>query len=233
MVNETGPSRGFDTALEHLTGEILAGRVTADGMFPSERELAEQLDVSRGAVREAIKVLQAQGIVTSQVGMRGGTRVVGSQGIALGRILRLHVALRAVSFSELTDTRVVLERAATTAAAGSASTADLEPLETLCDEMEEELTSGRFNELDTAFHVGIARIADNRLIRDLTIAIREAVASPILEAEERLPDWHSFRLRLMQEHRDILAALRSGDAALAADLAEAHVRGAHARLLPD
>ncbi|MHA6511918.1 FadR/GntR family transcriptional regulator [Tessaracoccus sp. Z1128] len=223
---------GFESVLDFLTGEILSGRVLPDARLPNERELAAQLGTSRSAVREAIKVLQAQGVVTSQTGPGRGTRVVASQGVALGRILKLHVALDAVSFEELTETRVVLERAAAEAAATHADDPALVELGLMADGMADVSDTALFNELDTAFHVAIAGLGSNRLIRDMTIAIREAVASPILDAEKRLTDWETLRRRLVAEHLGIHRALRLRDGAQAADLCEAHIRGAHMVLLP-
>lgn len=222
------PRGGFDAVLQHLTQEIESGRVGAGSLLPNERKLAEDLHVSRGAVREAIKVLQAQGIVTSRVGQGGGTRIATTQGSALGGILRLHMALEAISFQELTDTRVVLERAAAATAAGNV---DSDVLEELCARMEHEEEIDRFNDLDTAFHVEIARLGNNRLVRDLTIAIRQAVASHILIGERAVAKWEPFRANLVHEHRHIISALRSGDGNLAADLTEAHVRRSHFNLL--
>ncbi len=223
---------GFDTALHYLTQEILEGRASAGTRLPGERELADKLGISRGAVREAIKVLQTQGIVTSHVGPSGGTRIASTQGPALGGILRLHIALQTISFEELTDTRVVLERAATLAAASTLDAHTLNTLDELCDEMATAQEAVAFNDLDTAFHVEITRAGNNRLVRDLTIAIREAVASHILSAEHTVADWDQFRRALIHEHREIVEALRRGDGELAAELNERHVRGAHAALLP-
>lgn len=229
---ESQPRGGFETALHHLTQEILDGNVGAGTRLPGERELSEKLGVSRGAVREAMKVLQTQGIVTSQVGPGRGTRVASTQGPAFGRILRLHVALHAISFDELTDTRVLLERAATLSAATTMEDHTLDTLDKLCEDMEAVSDIDPFNELDTAFHVEIARAGNNRLVRDLTVAIREAVAGHILSAEHSVVGWDELRLSLVREHRGIVAALRLGDGELAAALAERHVRGAHAALLP-
>ena len=223
---------GFDTALDFLTSEILAGRVTKDSRLPNERELATQLGTSRSAVREAIKVLQAQGVITSHTGPGRGTRVAASQGAALGRMLKLHVALDAISFDELTETRVVLERAAAEAAAVNADDASLADQGRVAESMVTVSDTARINELDTAFHVAIAGLGANRLIRDMTIAIREAVARPILSAEERMPNWEALRLRLLAEHSGIHRALSARDGAAAANLCEAHIRGAHRVLLP-
>lgn len=220
-------SGGFETVLDYLTGEILAGRVAAGGRLPNERELAAQLGASRSAVREAIKVLQAQGVVTSATGPSGGTRVETGQGPAFGRMLKLHVALEAVSFAELTQTRVVLERAAAIAAASGQSLAEVRRLS---EAMVDVTDPAGFNELDTAFHVAIAAMGRNRLIRDMTIAIREAVAERILDAEERLADWEGLRCRLVAEHAGIVEAIAAGDGMAAADLCETHIRGAHEAL---
>ncbi|QXT61701.1 FadR/GntR family transcriptional regulator [Tessaracoccus palaemonis] len=217
---------GFDSALDYLTGEILEGNVAPGERLPNERELALQLGASRSAVREAIKVLQAQGVVTSQTGPRGGTRVATGQGVALARVLRLHVALGAISFDEVTSTRVVLERAAAEAAAHSIDDDGVRLLQGIVAEMQSTEGVEEFNELDTRFHVTIALLGANRLVRDLTIAIREAVAARILEGE-RESDWEPLRTRLNEEHAGILEALRMRDGRLATERCEAHIRGAH------
>jgi len=217
---------GFESALDYLTGEILEGNVAPGERLPNERELASQLGASRSAVREAIKVLQAQGVVTSQTGPRGGTRVATGQGVALARVLRLHVALGAISFDEVTSTRVVLERAAAEAAAHSIDDDGVRLLQEIVAEMQSTEGVEEFNELDTRFHVTIALLGANRLVRDLTIAIREAVEARILEGE-RERDWGPLRTRLNEEHAGILEALRMRDGRLATERCEAHIRGAH------
>lgn len=217
---------GFESALDYLTGEILEGNVAPGERLPNERELASQLGASRSAVREAIKVLQAQGVVTSQTGPRGGTRVATGQGVALARVLRLHVALGAISFDEVTSTRVVLERAAAEAAVHSIDDDGVRLLQEIVAEMQSTEGVEEFNELDTRFHVTIALLGANRLVRDLTIAIREAVEARILEGE-RESDWEPLRTRLNEEHAGILEALRMRDGRLATERCEAHIRGAH------
>ena len=228
----TDTTHGFEGVLDYLTNEILEGRVVPGDRLPNERVLAAQLGASRSAVREAIKVLNAQGVLTSLAGPGGGTRVAAQQGDALGRMLRLHVALDAISFAEVTETRVVLERAAAMAAAEQRDDAGLAELAAIIAAMWATPDAARFNSLDTSFHVTIAGLGANRLIRDVTVAIRQAVARPILNAEVVLPDWEGLRAQLNVEHTAILEALRLGDGALAADRVEAHIRQAHEALLP-
>jgi DNA-binding GntR family transcriptional regulator len=68
-------------------------------------------------------------------------------------------------------------------------------------------------------------------MRDITVAIREAVAERILVAERELDAWPRFRDRLNQQHRAILEAIRQGDGDLAAERVDRHIREAHRVLL--
>lgn len=172
--------------MRHIDDEILAGRWVNGSRLPPERELAASLSVSRGAVREAIRALEAQGILSSGTGRSNGTRVDARPSDAMGRILRLQLALDVVSFADLTETRIALEKAACAAAAKVRAPVPLTRATDLLVQMHDAMQSDSFNALDTAFHVALAEAGDNRLMRDLTVAIREAVHLPILEAEHSL-----------------------------------------------
>lgn len=221
---------GFETVMTFLTDAILDRTYAAGSRLPTERQLAADLNVSRSAVREAIKVLQAQGIITTGAGPAHGTRIATSPSAAFGRMLRLHLALGSTDFGELTDTRVVLERAAVSAAARRATPEALEAARTLAWRMTLVTGSREFNQLDTDFHVALAVVGANRLISDFTVAIRQAVAPVIRDAQTTLTDWEALRRRLATEHLEILAAVTEGREADAADLTERHIRGAHAAL---
>lgn len=228
---------GFETALGHISEAILNGVYRAGSRLPAERAFAVQLGVSRGAVREAFKVLQAQGIITSGVGPGQGTRIAAQQGSAFGRMLRLHLALHSTTYDDLTETRILLERGAAASAArvvasGKADPEVLQRVRDLTSEMERNRDAEPFNALDTAFHVGIAELGENLLVRDLTVAIRESVASTIRQAEAMVPDWEAFRAELVEEHRMILAAIEAGDPSRASQATEDHIRSAHSVLLP-
>ena len=87
-----------------------------------------------------------------------------------------------------------------------------------------------FNELDTAFHLTMARMGHNRLVRDLTVAIRETVTSLLLAAEHVAPEWDRLRDELTAEHRAIVAAIRAGDVERAGRLSAEHIQHSHAAL---
>lgn len=222
---------GFDVALGHIDAQILAGVYSNGTRLPAERDLATQLGVSRGAVREAIRVLQAQGILVSGTGRGNGTRVQARPSNAIGRILRLQLALDVVSFADLTETRVALERAACAAAARRREPEPLARAGALLEQMREVVSPAPFNELDTDFHVALAEAGDNRLMSNLTVAIRKSVENPISAAERENTGWAELRRMLVGQHERMLEAIMAGDADRAAELSEEHIRVAYEKLL--
>ena len=220
---------GYEVVLDYLTGEILQGHVAPGTRLPNERELASRLGASRSAVREAMKVLRAQGVIVTLPGAAGGTRVASEPGDAFGHMLKLHVALDTISNREHTHTRMVLERASAEVAAEQPDETALAELDGLVAQMI-DTPALAFNDLDTAFHLTMARMGHNRLVRDLTVAIRETVTSLLLAAEHVAPDWDTLRDELTAEHRAIVEAIRAGDVDLAGRLSAEHIRHSHAAL---
>ena len=231
----TGSShrQAHQVVLAHVEKQLLTGQLHKGDQLPPERELALTLGVSRSAVREAIRVLQAQGLVASRPGPGRGTRLSDFQGEALGRLFSLHLALASTSISDLTETRIALERATASLAARNAKPARLRAVERRLLAMESTLDLDAFNELDTEFHVEIARAGNNPLIANLTAAIRQALRDPIRAASLAMGDWLDFRADLVTQHRQIYETIRSGDQAHAATVMEAHIRTAYSVLKLD
>lgn len=228
---QDSPQRGFRVVLDHLEAAVLSGDLRAGDTLPPERELAAGLGVSRTAVREAIRALQAQGIISSEVGQQGGTRVTARAGEALKRLLRLHVAVANFPVSDLTEVRVALERASVKAACEQPSADQIAQLRVVLDRMAGDLDEDAFNELDTEYHVLIAQAGANSLATDLTVAVREALREPILAAERRLASWPAFRGTLMEQHEAILGAIVARDSARAQTIIENHIRTSYAILM--
>ena len=99
--------------------------------------------------------------------------------------------------------------------------------------MESTLDLDTFNELDTEFHVEIARAGNNPFIANLTAAIRQALRDPIRAASLAMDDWQELRADLVTQHRQIYETIRSGDHVRAATVMEAHIRTAYSVLKLD
>lgn len=223
----------YELVLARIEEQLISGELRPGDRLPPERELATMLGASRQAVREALRVLQAQGVIRSQqgTGAESGTVVVPAPASALTRLLKVHLAVASFPIGDLTEARVMLERTSADAAARLRDPAGLARTAAALDAMDDPgVDQDRFNELDTAFHVAIAESGGNRLVSELTVAIRESIKPALLTAIRSEPDWPGLRARLRREHRGIHEAIEAGDGSAAADRTEAHVRGFHARM---
>ncbi|MER7399784.1 GntR family transcriptional regulator [Streptomyces sp. NPDC000151] len=234
-------SRTHELVLESIEERVLAGELKAGDRLPPERELAPVLGVSRSALREALRVLETIGVLVAQAG-RGpdaGARIVRNPDDALGRLLRLHFALGSYCLEDVLEARVTLERssfqaAAEHAAAEHAAAAGLDEAAELVARMgAPDVSVPEFNDLDTRFHVQIARSSGNALTSTLTSAVRESVRPLILRALEAAEDWPATAAALNAEHTELLRLVRAGDGADAADLVERHIRGLHGTLVEE
>ena len=219
--------RTHEQVVEQIQNKILGGELTVGAKLPSERELVDVLGVSRSSVREALRALEAMGIIEAQggSGRDSGSVISGRSTEALGTLLRLHVALAGIAVEDLIDVRVQLERHAATGAAVHRNDEDIARLRSLVDSMQpSRVSSAEFNELDTEFHVSIARSSGNGLTTTLMQALRDAVKSQMVRAFTSVDDWRSVGERLVAEHYAIVDAIETGRASDAADLVEAHIR---------
>src|SRR6478735_4634952 len=128
--------RTHQLVLHWIEDRLSAGDLAVGGRLPAERALAEQLQVSRTSVREAIRILEAMGVVRSGVGSGpdAGTVVISDPTAALGSALRLHVATQHLPVADIVETRVLLESWA--AARARADAPELEQAAALLDEMD-------------------------------------------------------------------------------------------------
>ena len=222
-------SRAYELVVDQVEEQILAGALRVGDRLPGERELAARLEVSRAAVREAMRTLEAQGVVRAGVGSGpdAGTVVSALPSAALTRLLRLHVALNNFALHDVVEARVMLERYSARLAADRPDPARLDELRGSLEEMDGETDRVAFNDLDTAFHIAIAEAGGNRLVADMTTAIRDSVRPAVLRSFEGLgDDWPAMAERLRREHRAIYAAVAAGDPAAATCLIEDHIRSA-------
>lgn len=220
----------YEIVLRHIEAGILSGEHRAGDQLPTERDLATQLSVSRSAVREAMRVLQTQGLITSSTGPGRGTRIAPSRGDALARLFQLHLSLSTAADADLTETRIALERSSAALAAQRATPQALRRLQGVIESMEYAESIDEFNKLDTELHVMIARVGGADLTADLTVGMREAARERIRTSSMAMPNWTEHRNKLIAEHQEIITAITNRDSVAASNLVEQHIRQAYRRL---
>jgi GntR family transcriptional repressor for pyruvate dehydrogenase complex len=241
--------RTHQLVLHWIEGQLSEGKLAVGGRLPAERTLAEQLGVSRTSVREAIRILEAMGVVRAGVGSgpEAGTVVISDPTAALGSALRLHVATQHLPVSDIVETRVLLESWA--AAHVRPDAPELAGAAALLDQMDavgtgaagtyapgtessgadapgsEGLTVDDFLALDVRFHLALADAAGNAVVSAMMGSLRESIQGYAAQLTANLPDWDATASRLRAEHRGILAAIRDDDGERAAKLVAAHIEG--------
>ncbi|MFJ4172177.1 FadR/GntR family transcriptional regulator [Paenarthrobacter sp. NPDC089714] len=217
--------RTHELVLGWIEQQLSSGELVLGGRLPGERTMAEQLQVSRTSVREAVRILEAMGVVRAGVGSGkdAGTIVIAEPGSALGSTLRLHVATRHLPVADIVETRVLLESWA--AARAQPGVPELYEAAELLDQMDAAPDVDTFLGLDARFHVALAQAAGNAVVSAMMASLRGAIENYASELTGNLPDWNATSGRLRAEHRAILAAVNANDGGKAADLVAAHIRG--------
>jgi GntR family transcriptional repressor for pyruvate dehydrogenase complex len=143
---------------EQIQGLILARRLKVGDRLPPERDLCEQFKVSRTVVREAIRILDAKGLLTSQGG--SGTYVRAIQSSDVVDSLDMYIATQSPSmpYGELMEVRRVLEVQITALAAERATEETISELEHLLSDMiASQADPDTFAKTDLEFHMALAR----------------------------------------------------------------------------
>lgn len=221
--------KNYELVLHRVEADLAAGRLRIGGRLPGERALAEQLGISRPSVREAVRVLEAMGVVRTATGSgpEAGAVIVAEPVSPLTAVLRLHLATNHLPMGDVVQTRLLLESwSAREAAARELGAGELKVAEELLDRMDDAgLSPEEFHVLDAEFHVALSGLAGNVLIAAVMTSLRSAIHGYVLAAVPNLPDWEATARGLRSEHRAILAAVRGGEPEQAAELVTAHIRG--------
>jgi GntR family transcriptional repressor for pyruvate dehydrogenase complex len=210
-----------DRIVARIEEMLVADRIPPGGRLPPERELARMLCVSRPALREAVKILEARERLVVKHGQ--GVFVAAGAGEAVAqRLANLELTLR-----ELYDMRDVLE---VPAAGWAAEAATAEGIARLADALAAEEAARvepidfvRLGQLDAAFHLAIVELANNRFLRQTLGVLQEMLASG-METTLTVPGRVDAS---RDEHRRIFEAIVSGNRARARDMVAIHI--VHAR----
>lgn len=223
-VSEAPPPRAYEEVIGHVRALLVSGEIQAGDRLPPERDLADHVGVSRPMVREALRTLEALGVVSARRGQGpgAGTFVLGEPSAALELLLDMEFTLERFDLADVIDTRVMLERWALSSIPADA---DLSAAAHALTMMGEPLDRDALMQWDLTFHQSLVDCAPNRLAAHLYRSLRGAMAQRLAGSLRDIDQasWAPFWRRISREHRMIFAAVDSGDLDRAADLSERHV----------
>lgn len=228
LLRGTKPTtNAFESTVERLSAAIKMGLYRSGSQLPPEPEMAEIMGVSRNTLREAIRVLLVQGILTVKRGRTGGTFVSGSFAPPSVVDLRQRLSASNISVQEILDHRLIIEVGVAGLAAQRATDQQQQALQTLVDKM--FLAEDDFREyrrLDTCFHLLLASATQsNRLIS--VMADTHAELSDLMSA---IPHSKPVCAHSSRQHRRLADAIQKGQVALAKSVMEEHTSGTYSLL---
>lgn len=214
-----------------LREAIVSGQIAVGTELPSEKELTIQLGVSRSTVREALRILQAQGLisggdtVSTQRPRVTGEYVMSSAALAMESVLRLG----GVPLADLVELRVVIEGAALEQAAlVREETALLAAREAVEAMGAPDINVDAFRAADLSFHKSLVGASGNQAYGLVMGVLRDAVSAHLGEALHQVPKPERTMRELTTEHAEILRAVERGQSKRAKSLVEEHIRAFYA-----
>ena len=211
------PPTTFEETVERLGTAIRLGLLEPGSRLPPERDLADQLRISRSTLRQALTTLVQSGHLVSLRGRAGGTFVAEEPPLgqkSAGEVLNEHV--RAVL-----DYRVAVETGATVLAAERAVEADLVRLFELTENMDEAGPFEEYRRADVRFHIGVAEASHSpHLITAMT-----EMQGQMSDLIHRIAHPAEVLISSNQQHRRLISLLRSRDTGSAVRLMRDHIEG--------
>lgn len=213
-----------DQIVRRLETLLLEGTFGPGDRLPPERQLAEQLGVSRPSLREAIQKLAARGLLVARQG--GGTYVTARLDEGLAGPWQEMLAEHPELHRDVLEFRRMLEGTVARLAAERATEADLERIGRLYDEMVEAHAQGLREEsskIDVAFHRALADAAHNALFTHLTGSLLNMLHTHVHDNIANLFHVADVGDQLLSQHQAVWRAVKERRAAQAQAAAEAHI----------
>lgn len=201
--------KAYARVIEKVKKMILSGELKPGEKLPPEREFAEKLEVSRNSVREAIRIMDMMGIISSQQG--SGNYVTCEFQKSITETMAMMFAMDQVNDKQISQVRYSLEVLAFTLALDRVREEDLAKMEECVEKLDKNGDSKNNATLDKIIHYTLARASGNQLLIDILEACSgvfdifiEDMRYGILKNENR-------KTELNECHRHLVDALRESD----------------------
>ena len=222
------PKRAFEEICDQIRKEMQSGRIGAGDKLPSEKELAEHLQVSRATVREAFRTLEIGGILSLQKGVHGGAIVKQGDTRPITQTISDLLSLGGLSLNDYTEARMCLQKEIIRLTCERGTEEDFAALEhniTLTQECNTAVLIEDRTALTVEFYAILARATKNRAMEILMAAVTEPLAYYIKRiGVDRSWDVAASRTKFVKHLRE-----RDADAAIAE--MTSHMERLHSYLL--
>lgn len=212
---------------------LIASRQLKPGeRLPAERELAEQLGISRSVLREAIKFLEQQGLLSVQVGRGTFVVQVEPEDVSNAFAESMHIMMQQIiepgHFEYFYEIRRMIELEVAWIAAQRATEEDLDRIGAYLDMMQtyHQTNIEKFTQADTDFHQALAQATQNPLFLTLLMSITKLLRQIQFKASSTL----GGPAKAITFHTRILDAIRAQDSAASRQAMAEHLDDVFSRL---
>lgn len=214
-------TKASDLLAARLREMIVGGRFVPGDFLPTERELVVQSGLSRTSVRDALRVLESDGLITTKVGRTGGSMITLPGRATVARSVELFVRTHGIRLELLLECRVAVEPMLARLAAERRTKAQLAEITDIHEQFVASVDDvPSYKRINLDWHLAIARAAANEPLT----ALMEAISKPIRDASDyqhvTTPD---LRAAAVKAHGGIVRAIRDGDGDAAFKRMERHV----------
>jgi GntR family transcriptional repressor for pyruvate dehydrogenase complex len=215
--------KASDVLAGRLREMIMTGQFAPGDLLPTERDLVAESRLSRTSVREALRVLEAEGLITTRAGRAGGSTVTLPARAAVARSVETFVRAHGIKLESLLECRVAVEPTLARLAARNRSPAQLEEMRRIHQDFVASVDNvSDYKRINLEWHLAIARASGNEPL----LALMEAIARPIREAMDyQHVTTPELREVAVKAHTVILRAVEERDEAAAFKRMERHVAG--------
>ncbi len=226
MFQAAKQTKVFQDVVAQIEDAIFDGRLQTGDTLPSERQLKDMFNISRGTLREALRVLEQKGLIEIKLGVGGGSVVKDLNADQVSEGLALLIRSQKVSLNHLAEFREDVEGFVAARAAANRSAADVDKLTGLLEEARKCIEAGpsrrdAFLDVDKRIHMTLAQAAANPIY----ISVLHSVHANI---HRYYDEFLSMDKRELQENYrdlcDLVHAVEKCQADRARRLARNHVR---------
>ena len=211
--------------VDEVTEALHDKRLTPGDFLGTEKDLAERAGVSRIVARDALRTLQALGVVEIKVGAGGGARIAHGNPALFAEALAVQLTLAGISVREMMDAQRAIETTAAELAAENATPEDVARLRTSLAEHEETIDNdAAYTHTCMRFHLAVAEASKNRVLVAQLLSLQH-VSWPTQNKTLTAP----VARHILEVHRELVDVIESRDAAAARRLMDDHVRMIRAR----
>ncbi|MEG1633292.1 MAG: FadR/GntR family transcriptional regulator [Oscillospiraceae bacterium] len=219
MFSSISSSRNYQKIIFQIKNAVISGELSIGERLPTELELADEFNVSRSSVREALKALEVLGIVESKKG--GGSYIVNNIGQSISDSLSLYFMLRGGTLRDLIDMRASIELGAIQAIIKHGSDEDIESLGVPLKQYLNAATTEERKIYDQNFHALLISLANNPLFDFVLNSLSSVFAKDVSDSHQVVEDLGQLQESL-EMHTTIYNAIRDRDFAAASQALYRH-----------